>query len=78
MSSVPLVNLPKLNFNLFVFITALIALGFGEAYHLCLLKWFGALASATSLLSLIFCIWAYTRYYCKDTKNINKNKGKPS
>ena len=74
MSSPPLVNLPKLNYPLFVFIASMTALGFGEANKLCTLSIFGAIGSAISLLSLIVCLYSYTRHYWLHTKNVKREK----
>jgi len=67
-----LINLPKLNFNLLVFIAGLIAIGFGEANQSCTLYLFGVLGAAAGLISLFFSLLYYTRHYCLKTKKISK------
>ena len=69
-----LINLPQLNFNLFVFITCLIAIGFGKYYESYTLYWFGFTGALVSLTSLIVCLWWYTIHYCNVTKDISKHK----
>lgn len=56
----------NLNQNLWVLIAALITLGFGEYYQLCLTKIFGILLTVTSAISMIFTLVYYTYHYCVD------------
>ena len=74
MATPPLINLPKLNFNLLVFITGIITIGYGEYSKSYILELFGIAISFFSFISLSVCLWAYTRYYWKVTKDVNKKK----
>ncbi len=67
--SEPLINLPKLNFNLFVFIASMITICASKHYGGDELKLFGIVAGIASLISLLICLWSYTHYYIAVTKN---------
>lgn len=66
MENLPKVSLPKVNVNVGVFTISLIAIGVGEYYKLCSLWIFGIIAGLFSLISLGFCLFAYTRRYIKN------------
>lgn len=55
-----------LNQNLWALLLSFLALGAAEYFHLRTLCWFSSVASAATLLSVIFTTVAYTWRYCKN------------
>lgn len=64
----------KMNQNTLIFLIAMIGIGIGEYFHLCTLYYCSLIVGGASIVSVLFCLKAYTKNYMNNKNNSNKNQ----
>lgn len=63
----------KMNQNTLIFLISMFAIGVGEYFHLPALYYCSLVVGIISIISLGFCLYAYTKNYMKNKNRSNKN-----
>lgn len=64
----------KMNQNTLIFLISMLAIGVGEYFHLCTLYYCSLVVGIISIISLGFCLYAYTQNYMKNKNKSNEKK----
>lgn len=52
----------------------MIGIGIGEYFHLCTLYYCSLIVGGASIVSVLLCLYAYTKNYMNNKNNSNKNQ----
>ena len=52
----------------------MIGIGIGEYFHLCILYYCSLIVGGASIVSVLLCLYAYTKNYMRNKSNSNKNR----
>ena len=64
----------KMNQNTLIFLISMIGISISEYFHLCTLYYCSLIVGGASIVSVLLCLYAYTKNYMRNKSNSNKNQ----